>query len=59
MEENYGPKLEVIPEQRYYTCHGCKYYQHMIIKSGFRPEYDSVCTKMNMFAEVLNENELN
>ena len=52
MEENNdfglkeGPRLLVIPEQRYYSCWGCRYYKNQMIKSGMNPTYGESCTLM-------------
>jgi hypothetical protein len=52
MEENNdfglkeGPRLVVIPEQRYYSCWGCKHYSNQMIESGMNPTYRESCTLM-------------
>ncbi len=52
MEENnefglkQGPRLLVIPEQRYYSCLGCKYYNNRMMESGINPVYKESCTLM-------------
>jgi hypothetical protein len=46
MELKEGPHLTVIPEKRYYSCWGCKYYQHQMIQSGMNPIYRESCTLM-------------
>jgi len=38
-----GPREIIIPEQRYKSCSGCKYYEYKLLKSGMDPVYHSVC----------------
>lgn len=38
-----GPKEVVIPEQRYLSCHGCKFYEDRMIVSGLNPIYGDYC----------------
>ena len=39
-----GPKEIIIPEQKFYSCRGCEWYSHHMIKSGFNSTYRDVCT---------------
>ena len=48
-ESREGPELKVIPEhvipeERYYTCWGCKYREHNMVRSGKNPIYKNECT---------------
>jgi len=43
MESKIGPTLQIIPEQRIYSCFGCKYH-----------EFNN-CLKMNINGEVLED----
>ena len=56
--EKIGPSETVIPEQRFYSCFGCKYFNHYMIQSGQYPRYETVCTKMNWDGTVLEDGEL-
>ena len=53
-----GPKEVVIPEQRFYSCAGCKFYDHFMVQSGQRPIYDTVCRKLNSRGEEVKDGEL-
>lgn len=53
-----GPTETVIPEQRFYSCLGCKYFDHFMVKSGQHPVYDTVCKRMDYQGNVLEEGEL-
>jgi hypothetical protein len=39
-----GPSERIIPEQRYLSCIGCEFYSRDMVKSGFRPIYESSCS---------------
>lgn len=39
----FGPKEVVIPEQRYLSCHGCKFYAYRMLISGLDPKYGNSC----------------
>ena len=41
-----GPQLLIIPEQRQYTCWGCKHYSNQMMQSGINPIYTESCTLM-------------
>lgn len=56
--EEIGPKEVVIPEQRFYSCAGCKFYDHFMVQSGQRPIYDTVCRKLNSRGEEVKDGEL-
>ena len=56
--ENTGPKLIIIPEQRYYNCWGCQYYKYEMMQSGLNPIYRSDCMKMNIEGTVLSDEEV-
>ena len=43
MELKEGPHLTVIPEQRYYSCWGCKYHKYQMLQSGINPAYTESC----------------
>jgi len=60
MEDNkrIGPQLTVIPEQKHYTCWGCKYYKYQMIRSGFNPLINHECKKMNLLGDVLEDNKV-
>ena len=58
MEDKIGPTLHIIPEQRVYSCWGCKYFRHQMVKSGFHPIYESSCLKMNYEGTVLDDEEV-
>lgn len=58
MEDKIGPTLYIIPEQRIYSCLGCKYFKHQMVKSGFHPIYESSCLKMNYEGTVLSDEEV-
>lgn len=53
-----GPSETVIPEQRFYSCFGCKYLDHFMVRSGQHPVYDTVCKRMDSQGNVLEEGEL-
>lgn len=55
MEDKIGPTLHIIPEQRVYSCWGCKYFRHQMVQSGFHPIYESSCLKMNYEGTVLSD----
>lgn len=38
-----GPKEVVIPEQRYLSCDGCKFYEDKLIVSGHNPKFGYFC----------------
>lgn len=56
MELNEGPQQVVIPEQRYWSCMTCKYYEYRMLKSGMNPEYESVCKKLDMYGKEVDTN---
>jgi len=56
--EEIGPKEVVIPEQRFYSCFSCKFYDHFMVQSGQNPIYDTVCRKLNSIGEELEDGEL-
>jgi hypothetical protein len=58
MEDKIGPTLHIIPEQRIYSCWGCKYFKHQMVQSGFHPIYESSCLKMNYEGTVLSDEEV-
>ncbi|MBC7088697.1 MAG: hypothetical protein H5T96_09585 [Tissierellales bacterium] len=43
-----GPTEVVIPEQRYNSCRECRWYDYMMVKSGFHPEYRHNCNYPNI-----------
>jgi hypothetical protein len=43
IELNDGPQLMIIPEKRYYSCWGCKYYNFKMMQSGLHPIYRDSC----------------
>jgi len=53
-----GPQLTIIPEQKYYSCWGCKYYKHFMFSSGLNPLYTHHCLKMDMLGNELNNGEI-
>lgn len=53
-----GPKLTIIPEQRYYTCWSCKYYRYDMLQSGLNPVYESTCIKMNTSGTELTDDQI-
>ena len=57
MELNEGPQQVVIPEQRYWSCLACKYYEHRMIKSGINPKYESVCKKLDIYGREMGSDE--
>ena len=58
MEDKIGPHLTIIPEQRFYTCFGCKYYRHSMMQSGLNPLYETTCMKMNSQGDVLTDDKV-
>lgn len=40
---NEGPSVVIVPEQKYTTCIGCKYYEYKLTISGRNPVYASNC----------------
>lgn len=56
--EEIGPSEVVIPEQRLYSCFGCKFYDHNMVRSGQYPVYESVCKKLNSMGVELEDGEL-
>lgn len=51
--KNNGPREVVIPEQRYMSCGGCKYYNHKMVRSGLQPEFVTFCNHPS-FEEYAN-----
>jgi hypothetical protein len=49
--QQYGPKDVVIPEIRYLSCHGCKFHEHKMVKSGFNPIYAHFCNNPHISDE--------
>jgi hypothetical protein len=43
MNEKEGYIISVIPEQKYKSCYGCKWYKHYMMKSGRDPIYAHNC----------------
>lgn len=43
LKEQEGPKEEVVPEQRYMSCSGCKFLDHHMTRSGMDPIYANNC----------------
>ena len=39
-----GPSEIIIPEQRYMSCGGCKYFTYDLVKSGHHPIHAHNCT---------------
>lgn len=39
--------IVIIPEQKYKSCYGCKYYENRMLKSGLDPLYMDNCTHSN------------
>lgn len=56
--ENIGPKETVIPEQRFYSCFRCKFYDHHMVRSGQYPVYESVCKKLTAMGEEIKESDV-
>ena len=54
-----GPKEVTIPEQKFYSCFGCKFYDHHMVRSGQHPIYETVCRAMNMMGEEIKDGEIN
>lgn len=52
-----GPTLHIIPEQRVYSCFGCKYHDFKMIRSGLNPMYDTNCLKMDLEGNILSDDE--
>lgn len=42
-----GPTKVVIPEQRYYSCSGCSFFEHFMVRSGRNPIYEKICMYLN------------
>ena len=59
-----GPKEVVIPEQRYYTCLNCKFYDYKMIKSGgsfgdtYIPLYSHTCQALDITGKPVSEIEI-
>jgi hypothetical protein len=58
MESKIGPTLQIIPEQRIYSCFGCKYHEYRILRTGLNPVFDTNCLKMNIYGEVLEDKDI-
>ena len=58
-----GPKEVVIPEQRYYTCLNCKFYEFKMISSGGSfggtqmPLYSYTCQALDITGKPVSEME--
>ena len=50
-----GPNLQIIPEQRIYTCWGCKWYNHQMVQSGRNPKYETTCLKLDHTGKPIEE----
>lgn len=56
--EDTGPKEVVIPEQRFYSCIGCKYYESQMVKSGDRPLFSHTCKALDIAGNPSSENTI-
>lgn len=56
--EEIGPREIVIPEKRLYSCYNCKFYEHYMVSSGQHPVYESVCKKMNIIGDEIEDSKL-
>lgn len=56
--EEIGPREVVIPEQRFYSCMGCKYYSHTMVRSGMHPIYSTTCKKLDTFGKEVSEDDI-
>lgn len=50
-----GPSEVIIPEQRYISCYGCKWYDRRLYRSGKNPLYKQTCTNKDrpIYAEEI------
>jgi hypothetical protein len=53
-----GPQITIIPEQKYYSCWGCKYYDYFMLRSGLNPLYIHNCKKMNIEGNELDDDNV-
>ena len=53
--EEIGPKQVIIPEQRFYSCWGCKFYSLQMVRSGNHPVYESNCNAMDSTGKEIVE----
>ncbi len=52
-----GPKEVTIPEQKFYSCISCRFYDHSMVRSGQHPVYETVCKAMSSIGEEIKEDE--